>query len=142
MRTNTIFIVVGTFSCRCTKTDPYLRSDRKSTRSRGKYDAVYKYNLGPPTSQPGSSIYINTNSEAGIFCGDTAVDNYMRFPLAFLGLSTQFPLQSKLSSSDSPGTMSQDEGFAFKEGPDIFSPKDLVSSGVVCGPILDLKTLR
>ena len=62
----------------------------------------------------------------------------MRVPFAFLGLSTQIPFQSKPSSCGS-SMATQNDGFAFKEAPDIFSPKDLVSSGVVCGPNSDFE---
>ncbi|KIK57262.1 hypothetical protein GYMLUDRAFT_173098 [Collybiopsis luxurians FD-317 M1] len=49
----------------------------------------------------------------------------MRFPLlSVLGLSSQVPLQS------SPGpAMSTQDSFQFKQGPDVFSPKDLVELG-------------
>ncbi|KAF8964345.1 Alpha/Beta hydrolase protein [Flammula alnicola] len=52
----------------------------------------------------------------------------MRFPFAFLGLSTQVRFQAPLPSSTSimakPATQ-----FAFKEGADIFAPKDLIELG-------------
>ena len=49
----------------------------------------------------------------------------MIYPLAFLGLAAQVPLHNLIESSvrdmvdDTPK-------FAFKEAPDVFSPKDLV----------------
>jgi hypothetical protein len=45
----------------------------------------------------------------------------MRYPLAFLGLTAQVPLQNPVRDmvNDTPK-------FAFKEAPDIFSPKDMV----------------
>ena len=49
----------------------------------------------------------------------------MRYPLTLLGLAAQVPLQNPIKSpvrdmaDDTPK-------FAFKEAPDIFSPKDLV----------------
>ncbi|KAF5372283.1 hypothetical protein D9757_009637 [Collybiopsis confluens] len=50
----------------------------------------------------------------------------MRFPfLSALGLSSQIPLQS----SQEPATMSAQRLFEFKEGADLFSPKDLVELG-------------
>lgn len=51
----------------------------------------------------------------------------MRYPLAFLGLAAQVPLQNPI---ESPVKVMVDETpkFAFKEAPDIFSPKDLVSN--------------
>ena len=61
----------------------------------------------------------------------------MRFPFAFLGLSTQIPLQPNARSHRS-SMATQNADFAFKEASDIFSPKDLVSPGVVYGPRLDL----
>jgi hypothetical protein len=49
----------------------------------------------------------------------------MRYPLAFLGLAAQVPLQNPIKT---PIRVMVDETptFAFKEDPDIFSPKDLV----------------
>ena len=61
----------------------------------------------------------------------------MRFPFAFLGLSTQIPLQPN-APSHSSSMATQNADFAFKEASDIFSPKDLVSPGVVYDPSLDL----
>ncbi|KAF9013539.1 alpha/beta-hydrolase [Cyathus striatus] len=55
----------------------------------------------------------------------------MRFPFTLLGLSTQ--LQSFFSSSPHPTpetkAMAGNPDFAFKEGADVFSPKDLVELG-------------
>ncbi|TFK74830.1 alpha/beta-hydrolase [Pluteus cervinus] len=51
----------------------------------------------------------------------------MRFPFSLLGLSTQLPLQAP--STTPQGTMAPTSDFAFKEGPDVFSPRDLVSLG-------------
>ncbi|KAF8627426.1 hypothetical protein AX17_006241 [Amanita inopinata Kibby_2008] len=52
----------------------------------------------------------------------------MRFPLPILGLSAQLPLQT---SPDYTGSVMalNDADFAFKDGPDIFSPKDLIELG-------------
>ena len=47
----------------------------------------------------------------------------MRFPLALLGLSAQTPL---LPPSFPTDPMATPRPFALKEGPDVFSPKDLV----------------
>ncbi|THV03894.1 alpha/beta-hydrolase [Dendrothele bispora CBS 962.96] len=52
----------------------------------------------------------------------------MRFPLTLLGLSAQVPLQSTPSISPRP-TMALQHAFRFKEGSDVFSPKDLVELG-------------
>ena len=57
----------------------------------------------------------------------------MRFPLTLLGIAAQVPL--KLETSHHPlhtgintkMAATAEPGFAFKEGKDIFSPKDLVS---------------
>ena len=51
----------------------------------------------------------------------------MRYPLAFLGLTAQIPLQNPI---DSPVRDMVDDTpkFVFKEAPDIFSPKDMVLS--------------
>ena len=49
----------------------------------------------------------------------------MRLPIAFLGLSTQLLLQNPINRQ-SDLMAGKDAEFAFKEGPDIFSPKDLV----------------
>jgi len=46
----------------------------------------------------------------------------MRFPLALLGLSAQTPLLPSVPTD----LMATPRAFAFKEGPDVFSPKDLV----------------
>jgi len=52
----------------------------------------------------------------------------MRFPLStFLGVSAQVPLQSPLTTSSSP--MAPQNAFQLKQGPDVFSPKDLVELG-------------
>lgn len=49
----------------------------------------------------------------------------MIYPLAFLGLAAQVPLQTPLESP--VGDMVDDTPkFGFREGSDIFSPKDLV----------------
>jgi len=50
----------------------------------------------------------------------------MRFPVTFLGLTAQIPIpfQSPFPPASKPMTSVQE--FSFKEGPDIFSPKDLV----------------
>lgn len=60
----------------------------------------------------------------------------MRFPLALLGLATQIPLQPPGPSQPTPHTMTtpNQRGFAFKEGPDTFSPKDLVRSSYFSNP--------
>jgi len=65
----------------------------------------------------------------------------MRFPFAFLGLSTQIPLQPN-PPSHSSSMATQNADFAYKEAPDIFSPKDLVSPGVVYDSSLDLNTIH
>jgi hypothetical protein len=49
----------------------------------------------------------------------------MRVPsLLSLGLSTQIPFQSPPVTSS--GQMAPNDAFQFKDGPDVFSPKDLV----------------
>ncbi|KAF5369307.1 hypothetical protein D9758_002810 [Tetrapyrgos nigripes] len=48
-------------------------------------------------------------------------------PLLGLGLSAQVPFQSLPAPSS--GNMSPKDAFQFKEGPDVFSPKDLVELG-------------
>ena len=49
----------------------------------------------------------------------------MRYPLAFLGLATQVPLQTPIETP--VRDMVDDTAkFVFKEAPDIVSPKDLV----------------
>lgn len=51
----------------------------------------------------------------------------MRLPISLLGLSAQFPLFSKLApNSPTISPMSKNPTFSFKEGTDVFSPKDLV----------------
>lgn len=54
----------------------------------------------------------------------------MRFPFAFLGLLTQAPLQQPLQPKSAMVQPVSGE-FSFKEGADVFAPKDLVSRGVV-----------
>ncbi|KAF9483390.1 hypothetical protein BDN70DRAFT_873894 [Pholiota conissans] len=56
----------------------------------------------------------------------------MRFPLAFLGFLTQAPLQQQplLQQSKTQSAMAQQPTpFAFKEGSDVFAPKNLVELG-------------
>lgn len=50
----------------------------------------------------------------------------MRYPLALLGLATQVPLQKNPIETHLKGMVDETPKFAFKEAPDIFSPKDLV----------------
>ncbi|KDR80120.1 hypothetical protein GALMADRAFT_1180100 [Galerina marginata CBS 339.88] len=52
----------------------------------------------------------------------------MRFPFTLLGLSAQIPLQFPTQSSTGRN-VTQDKVFGFKEGPDHFSPKDLIQLG-------------
>ena len=47
------------------------------------------------------------------------------FPVSVLGLAAQVPLQSSLNTTSSM-VVAATQDFAFKEGADIFSPKDLV----------------
>ncbi|KAF7980487.1 hypothetical protein HWV62_37978 [Athelia sp. TMB] len=49
----------------------------------------------------------------------------MRLPISLLGLSTQFPIFSKQVTYPS-APMSKTTTFSFKEGSDVFTPKDLV----------------
>ena len=49
----------------------------------------------------------------------------MRFSLAFLGLAAQVPLKNHIESPVKE-MVDVTSKFAFKEGPDVFSPKDLV----------------
>jgi hypothetical protein len=58
----------------------------------------------------------------------------MRFPFAFLGLLTQAPLQQPPLQSKSAMVQPVSGEFSFKEGADVFAPKDLVSRGVVLRP--------
>ncbi|KAF8169251.1 Alpha/Beta hydrolase protein [Pholiota molesta] len=53
----------------------------------------------------------------------------MRFPFAFLGLLTQAPLQQPPLQSKSAMVQPVSGGFSFKEGADVFAPKDLVELG-------------
>lgn len=50
----------------------------------------------------------------------------MRFPIPFLGLTAQLPLGPAMSEIPAPPPASPLKEFAFKEGPDTFSPNDLV----------------
>ncbi|KAF9267335.1 hypothetical protein L218DRAFT_1074102 [Marasmius fiardii PR-910] len=52
----------------------------------------------------------------------------MRFPLALLGLSAQVPIPSRIDSALS-SMSNQSTTFHFEEGPDVFSPKDLIELG-------------
>lgn len=52
----------------------------------------------------------------------------MRFPFALLGLTSQVPLQTSPEPRLQPAMIAQDS-FQFKEGPDVFTPKDLVELG-------------
>ncbi|PPQ84495.1 hypothetical protein CVT26_003741 [Gymnopilus dilepis] len=52
----------------------------------------------------------------------------MRFPFALLGFSAQVPLQPP-SVPPPTNMLPQTKEFKFKEGPDVFSPKDLVELG-------------
>ncbi|KAG5648332.1 hypothetical protein DXG03_004904 [Asterophora parasitica] len=49
----------------------------------------------------------------------------MRFPLTFLGLTAQIPFQSSPPPPTS-NEMSTVQDFNFRQGPDVFSPKDLI----------------
>jgi dipeptidyl aminopeptidase/acylaminoacyl peptidase len=61
----------------------------------------------------------------------------MRFPYgAFLGLSSQVQTQTPLSAPASV-MATQDAEFAFKEGPGIFAPKDLIQLGRPGAPIVN-----
>lgn len=53
----------------------------------------------------------------------------MRFPFALLGLATQIPLQPPSQPTPHTMTTPNQRDFAFKEGLDTFSPKDLVGLG-------------
>jgi hypothetical protein len=53
---------------------------------------------------------------------------YLRYPLAFLGLAAQVPLNPNESAVRDMADVSDHvtPKFVFKEAPDIFSPKDMV----------------
>ena len=51
----------------------------------------------------------------------------MRYPFTLLGLAAQVPLQNHINSPIRE-MVDEPSNFAFKEAPDIFSPKDLVYS--------------
>lgn len=51
----------------------------------------------------------------------------MRFPFSLLGLTAQLPFQRYLQ--DTTGVMQIKPEFTFKEGADVFAPKDLVGLG-------------
>ena len=52
------------------------------------------------------------------------------FPMSLLGLAAQVPLQKQLSTdpitSTSLSAMAKPDDFSFKQGPDVFSPHDLI----------------
>jgi hypothetical protein len=49
---------------------------------------------------------------------------FLSFPL--LGLAAQIPFQTHWQGSSSERVVQMKQEFAFKEGPDVFTPKDLV----------------
>lgn len=53
----------------------------------------------------------------------------MKFPIPLLGLSAQVPLGVPQPAHSGPAMSAKRSDFAWKEGKDIFSPKDLVSLG-------------
>lgn len=52
--------------------------------------------------------------------------SYMKFPLTLLGLASQVPFQTPLHTASKMAAATIQSGFSFKEGSDIFSPRDLV----------------
>ncbi len=48
-------------------------------------------------------------------------------PISILGLVSQVPLQNQNPPEPTPASMVSTVDFSFKEGPDVFSPKDLVT---------------
>lgn len=62
----------------------------------------------------------------GGYTGATNHPQDMKFPFGLLGLSTQLPLQQPSQQPSNTMTDGKAEKFEFKEGTDIFSPKDLV----------------
>ena len=51
----------------------------------------------------------------------------MKLPVTLLGLAAQVPFQTPLHTSSKRMAVTAKPEFAFKEGSDVFSPKDLVS---------------
>ncbi|KAF7985586.1 hypothetical protein HWV62_3875 [Athelia sp. TMB] len=72
-----------------------------------------------------NSELVDEEEEDGMdeFACASVVD--MRLPISLLGLSTQFPIFSKQVTYPS-APMSKTTAFSFKEGSDVFTPKDLV----------------